>query len=74
MTLLTDRIAEQLHAAGHTPTSLAAELGLRERTVERWAAGTFEPQARHLLELARSLGTSVGYLVGETDDPTPPTT
>ncbi|HVA61913.1 MAG TPA: helix-turn-helix transcriptional regulator [Mycobacteriales bacterium] len=49
-------LAHLLHLAGHTPRSLAERIGVDEKTVQRWLAGTTTPYARHRYAAARLLG------------------
>ena len=50
---------------------VAHELNTTKVTVSRWEKGDSEPNDRTKFALARLLKTSVSYLIGETNDPSP---
>lgn len=52
---------------------IAAKIGVSSHTVYRWATGSTQPTSLNLSILAEVLKTSSDYLLGLTDDPTPPT-
>ena len=49
--------------------SIAKALNTTRVTISRWEAGISEPDDKKKVALAKLLGTSVAYLMGETDDP-----
>lgn len=51
---------------------IAAKIGVSSHTVYRWATGSTQPTSINLGFLADVLQTSTDYLLGNTDDPTPP--
>lgn len=55
-----------------TQEKLAKEIEVSAKTVIRWERGEREPSGDALRPLAAALGTSVAYLMGETDDPMRP--
>jgi transcriptional regulator with XRE-family HTH domain len=55
-----------------TQAKLAEAIGVHEMTVRRWEIGPRVPNADDLKRLAAVLDTSLAYLLGEVDDPTPP--
>jgi transcriptional regulator with XRE-family HTH domain len=50
-------------------TAVARMIGVPQTTISGYELGTRIPDALQLLRLARTLGTSVGFLVGEEQDP-----
>lgn len=76
MTILGDRIRERLIAKGHDPsdggqTWLAKRIGMTQQGVEAILGGRSK-RPRLLKEISEALATSEAYLLGETDDPSPP--
>ena len=66
------RLGERIKKARkgkETQAELAEQIGVHEMTIRRWEAGERYPDADMLQKLAAALGTSVSYLMGETDDP-----
>lgn len=55
-----------------TASELAGIMSVAQNTVSRWETGTRAPDFETVRTLARLLNTSVGYLMGEVDDPSPP--
>lgn len=51
---------------------LAKAVGVSRQAVGMWEIGEREPDYATLQKLAHVLGTSMSYLLGETDDPRPP--
>lgn len=66
------RLKEARHMKGITTVSLAKLLSVGNNTVSRWENGTREPDLETIGKIADILNASVAYLMGETDDPTPP--
>lgn len=66
------RLKEARHMKGITTISLAKLLSVGNNTVSRWESGTREPDLETIGKIADILNTSVAYLMGETDDLTPP--
>ena len=52
--------------------AIAKKIGRNGHTVYRWITGSTQPTSLNLSLLAESLKTSTDYLLGNTDDPTPP--
>src|SRR5690606_38577073 len=50
---------------------VAEALGVERSTYTRWEIGLREPDLETIHRIANTLGVSVAYLLGETDDPTP---
>jgi transcriptional regulator with XRE-family HTH domain len=57
------RIKSVRTARDITQTQLAADLGVRERTIARWEAGSNEPDTRYLVALTEQLGCSLEWLM-----------
>jgi transcriptional regulator, XRE family len=68
---LGERIKKARKGKG-TQAELAEQIGVHEMTIRRWESGERYPDADMLQKLSVALGTSVSYLVGETDDPQTP--
>lgn len=54
-------------------TALAPQLGMDQSTLGKRLRGTVGWPGPLLVKVAKVLGTTVAYLVGESDDPVPPT-
>jgi transcriptional regulator with XRE-family HTH domain len=50
---------------------LAQKVNVARQTVSSWERGDFPPKQDKLMNIASALDTKVGYLLGETDDPSP---
>lgn len=66
------RIRERRARLGWTQDRLAKEAGIPRPTLANYEAGRREPDLETVQKLAHALNTSMSYLVGETDDPSPP--
>lgn len=55
-----------------TIADLAQEVGVGTNTIWRWMHNKSQPNAIRLAKLAEVLGVSSNYILGTTDDPTPP--
>lgn len=66
--MIGERIQKRLEATRESQAGLARAVGLRQPTIARLISGDSRSSA-HLHKIARHLGTTVEYLVGETDDP-----
>jgi SOS-response transcriptional repressor LexA len=76
MSVLGDRIRKRLDAIGEPADSggqswLARIVGMKQQGIASIIAGDVE-RPRKLREIAAALKTSQEYLLGETNDPTPP--
>jgi len=71
MTLNTERLVALRDRRKLTNRKISEELVINENTVGRWVRGETQPNSLHLSQLAEALDTSVDYLLGNTDDPTP---
>jgi transcriptional regulator with XRE-family HTH domain len=54
---------------GLSQQELADKVGVSRSAIFEWERGGYFPEGNNLLRLATVLNTSVGYLIGETDDP-----
>lgn len=72
MGLLIDRFVECRKNMGLTQAELANLVELSLPTIARIESGESDPKSKDLAKLSFALGTSVSYLVGETDDPQAP--
>lgn len=54
-------------------TQVAKMLGMSQTGYSKYETGENDIPTAVLIKLARFYGTSVDYLLGETDDPMPPT-
>lgn len=67
-TVRTERFREMLEAAGLSQSALARKIGVSQATIGKLAIGV-STGSKHLHSIARELGTTPAYLIGETDDP-----
>lgn len=56
---------------GRTQAVVAEYLGVARNTYSRYETGEREPDFETLIKLAEYFGTTVSYLIGESDDPAP---
>lgn len=68
-----ERIRERREALGLKQPELAELVGVHTVTISKWENNRSEPGQRSLEKLATALHTSRAYLLGDTNDPTPPT-
>lgn len=54
-----------------TQAVLSEIIGVSRNTIYDWERNAYFPEGENLVHLAKALGVSVAYLVGETDDPKP---
>ncbi len=71
MSTLGDRIEKRLKALDCSQSWLAERAGMKQPGIQAIIVGRVE-RPRKLKEIATALETSQEYLLGETDDPTPP--
>lgn len=68
-----ERLKHQREYCGLTQAELALKLGLKtDKTVWNYENGVREPKMETLILISKSLDVSIDYLLGLTDDPTPP--
>jgi len=51
---------------------LAADLKISQSTLSYWERGDFEPDNKSLIKLADYFNVTIDYLLGRTNNPTPP--
>lgn len=66
--LLGLRIAARLADIKQNQTWLAERLDLSNEAISKWARGDGGPKYAHLLQMAKELDCSVGYLTGDQAD------
>lgn len=68
---LAERLRKMREARGLTQRELAKAIGVSRQAIGFYESGEREPDLETVQKLAQVLGTSISYLVGETDDPSP---
>lgn len=71
MKSIGERIAQKREQAGLNQSELGRRLGLSAQAVQKWESGKSTPRNSKLSDLASILGTTVGFLVGDTEDKAP---
>lgn len=66
------RLAELRKKRGYSQVTFAAAIKVSKSTVGMWETGDREPDNETLQKLADFFDVSVDYLLGRTDDPSPP--
>lgn len=64
-------IKEARERVGLSQKDLATALGIKPTTFNGYENGTHDPKSAILILIAKKCGTSVDFLLGCTDDPTP---
>ncbi len=72
MPLRADRLAALQKEKGYKNRHLATLIGVNENTVGNWLARGQQPGALSLNQLAAVMETNIDFLMGNTDDKTPP--
>jgi transcriptional regulator with XRE-family HTH domain len=72
LVLLGERVRRQRMARGLTQTELANQTGIPIPNLSRIEHGRQSNYIERLIDLAKTLNVSADYLLGLTDDPTPP--
>lgn len=67
MHIIGERLREIRRKLGITQGELASLVGVSETTVWNWENGRREPRSSEINKLAKVLGVSIAYLMGETD-------
>jgi transcriptional regulator with XRE-family HTH domain len=70
--ILGERIKNARKKIHLTQAELAEKIGVHEVTVRTWENTDKCPNTKTMPKLAAALETSVAYILGETDDPSPP--
>jgi len=66
--IVVDRLREQMKAQGVSQAELARRIGVSQPTIFRVVHGNTHG-SKFLHRIARELGTTAAYLLGDTDDP-----
>ena len=69
--LIADRLAERRMALGLNKLNAARKIGLTQSGYVRYENGERKPTIQTIESMAIHLNTSVDYLTGRTDDPSP---
>lgn len=69
--MFSDRIARLRKDKGLNQKQLAEKLEVSVDSVRRWEQGKRSPDVEMLRNIAQVLDTTVSYISGETDDPSP---
>ena len=59
----------KLREGKYSQEDLADMLNVHSNTISKWETGSQEPHSKRVAELARVLGTTTAYLLGDTDNP-----
>lgn len=73
MSVIGDRIKARREEIGISQVRLAELAGIHPVNVSKWVNDKAKPEQDSLEKLASALQTSKAYLLGETNDPAPPT-
>lgn len=73
MATFAERLKFLRKQKGLVQKELAALLGVKRGTVASWEAGT-TPELGYVTKMAEIFGVSIDYLLGRSDDPSPPQT
>lgn len=71
MSILGCRLRQARKYKGLTQDNAAKIIGTTYQTISNYERGTRDPDTETLVKLANLYNTSIDYLVGNTDDPTP---
>ncbi|MDL2248744.1 helix-turn-helix domain-containing protein [Tyzzerella sp. OttesenSCG-928-J15] len=72
MSIFSQRLKELRKARNVKQTDVAEYLGVQPRTIRFYESGTNEPSFELVVKLADFYDVSTDYLLGRTDDETPP--
>ncbi len=64
-------IQNLLNVKNKTQVWLSVELGVSKETINQYIKGVIKPRQEMLIAMSKVLNTSVDYLLGLTNDPTP---
>ena len=68
--MFAERLRQLRHKQNLSQEELADRVGVHANTVSSWENGVI-PKTKRLQALAKILGTTATYLLGETDEPAP---
>ncbi len=66
-----DRVSKLIASVYGSNSAFALVANISENTVTNWTLGKTEPKVNDVVKIAGLLKTTVAYLVGEIDDPSP---
>lgn len=69
--MLKDRLRNRIEAAGTSAAAVGNSLNARSKVYDILSGKSGNPGVQTLKLIAEKLGTTVAYLIGETDDPSP---
>lgn len=69
---IAERISTRRKQLGMSQNALASEVGVTKQAISNYEKGIRTPDFEVLDYLSSALKTSLGYLIGATDDPAPP--
>ena len=72
MSIFTDNLKKLIEKRGTTYAELSRELGISKNGLRYWETAGNIPNIRILKKIADHFGTTVEYLIGQTDDPNQP--
>ncbi len=72
MPFRADRLTALQREKGYTNRYIAGVIGVYENTIRRWVTEGRQPGTLSLNQLAAILDTNIDYLLGNTEDKTPP--
>lgn len=72
MSMLGNRLRQARKKKGFTQEYVAEKIGVTYQTISNYERDERDPDTETLTKLANLLEVPVGWLVGQTDDPTPP--
>lgn len=67
-----NHIQDLLNVMNKTQIWLSVELGVSKETINQYIKGTIKPRQEMLIQIAKLLNTSTDYILGITNNPTPP--
>lgn len=69
---MIDRILELIMKSGKSINSLEKEIGFTRGTIANWKNGKNKVSTDAIVKISQYFNVSTDYLLGKTDDPTPP--
>lgn len=68
----SEKLRQLRKEAGLTQADVATKLNIKRETYTRYETGTINPPSDMILSMAKIFEVSTDYLLGSSDDPTPP--
>lgn len=72
MDIYADRIKPLFDSSGKTDADLEREIGIPAKKISQWNVGYTKSYTKYIQKIASYFHVSTDYLLGNTDDPTPP--